>query len=121
MVGDRGWVNGCSMPYLRQDRLEQHLDRWMIEPAGEHFAVIGQKSARAPRAGYRWAQPRYRRRGCVTSHQLGTDTHLEVIVDAGQRLGAAAVSQSWAHLDRAGWIDNPHDPVLSAEAIAAAQ
>ncbi|MCV7208762.1 hypothetical protein [Mycolicibacterium canariasense] len=28
---------------------------------------------------------------------------------------------AWAHLNRADWIDNPHDPDPTDEAIAAAQ
>ncbi|MCV7230646.1 hypothetical protein [Mycolicibacterium komossense] len=27
----------------------------------------------------------------------------------------------WAHLDRADWIDNPHEPAPTKESIAAAQ
>ena len=44
-------------PVLSADRVEQDLDRWMVEPAGEDFAVVGQDLLGLPVGGRRGAQP----------------------------------------------------------------
>jgi hypothetical protein len=44
-------------PVLAADRIKEHLHRRMMEPAGEHLAVIGQDLLGHPIGGQRCAQP----------------------------------------------------------------
>ena len=42
VVGDRGCGEQVLDPVLPADPVEEHLDRRVVEPAGEHLAVVGQ-------------------------------------------------------------------------------
>jgi hypothetical protein len=52
-------------PAFPADSIKEHLDRRMVEPAGEYLAVIGQDLLGCPIGQQRAAQNRRRPRGCA--------------------------------------------------------
>jgi hypothetical protein len=80
-------------PVFTADRLKKHLGRRVVEPTREDLAVVGQNLLGRPICGQGATQPIANRPSALTGHQPRTDTHPRVIVDAGQRLSAAAIGQ----------------------------
>ncbi|OVF03971.1 hypothetical protein B0173_02485 [Mycobacterium avium subsp. paratuberculosis] len=78
---------------LPADRVEEHLHRGMVKPAGEHLAVISQNLLGGPVSRQRRPQSVANRAGTLTRHQPRADTHPGMVVDAGQRFGAGAIGQ----------------------------
>ena len=58
----RGWAARLGQKVLDAvlpaDPIKEHLDRWVMESAGEHLAVVGQNLLRNPKGLQRRAQPR---------------------------------------------------------------
>ncbi|AIC72429.1 hypothetical protein J108_08165 [Mycobacteroides abscessus subsp. bolletii CRM-0020] len=69
------------------------LDRWMIEPAGEHLAVIGQNLLRHNISGDCIDQPVTDRPSALWGHQPGQHPHPGMIINTGEHRSAAAVGQ----------------------------
>ncbi len=80
-------------PVLPADPIEQHLNRRLVEPAGEHLAVVGQDLAGDTPPAHRQRQPVTHLARRLTRHQPRRHTEPGVIIDPGERLGLRAVRQ----------------------------
>jgi hypothetical protein len=81
------------MPFSRQTPVEQHLHGRVVVPAGEHFPVVGQDLLRYAVGTHRLGEPVADPWCGLADHQIGRDAVPGVVVDPGQRLGAAAVGE----------------------------
>ncbi|SLB43281.1 Uncharacterised protein [Mycobacteroides abscessus subsp. massiliense] len=80
-------------PLLTADRIEEHLHRRMVEPPGEHPAVISQNLLRHTISGDCIDQPVTDRPSAFSGHQPGTHAHPGMIINSRERLSAGAVGQ----------------------------
>jgi hypothetical protein len=81
------------MPFLRQIRIEQHLDRWAVEPAGEHLAVVGEDLAGDRVGSQRLREHAADRARSGAGDQPGRDAVPGVVVDPGDGFDLGAVSE----------------------------
>jgi hypothetical protein len=83
-------------PVLPTDPVEEDLDRRTVEPTGEDLPVVGQDLLRHPVGPHRQRQPvRDPLRG-LPHHQKRRDTEPGMVIDPGQRLGPATISEQEA-------------------------
>src|SRR6201985_3343835 len=80
-------------PVFAADPIKEHLDDRVVEPAGEHLAVIGQDLFGGPISDQRATQPVAHRTSALAGHQSRTDTHPRVIINSRQCFSASAISK----------------------------
>ena len=80
-------------PVLPADPVEEHLNRRVEEPAGEHLAVVGQDLFWHPVGLQRGDQPVTDRLRPLSRHQPRRHAEPGVVIDTGQRLGPRPVGQ----------------------------
>ncbi|NTW42278.1 MAG: hypothetical protein HGA44_20790, partial [Cellulomonadaceae bacterium] len=72
---------------------ESCLRRWVVEPAGEHRAVVGQDLLGDAMAVQRVGQPLADEPGALGRHQPRRDAVPGMVVDTGQTLGRSPVHE----------------------------
>ena len=87
---------------LPADLVEQHLHRHagLVEPAGEHLAVVGQDFLGDPVGAHRIHERQAHRPGSSPHDRLGEDAEPGMIIDPGHDLdlGAADEERAGGHV-----------------------
>src|SRR5438445_7759105 len=79
VVGERGWVRRCSMPFSRQIRSKSTSAGGCAKRPGEHLAVVGEHLVGHPILPQRHAEALTHLAGPLPMHQASRDAEPRMV------------------------------------------